>query len=253
MSTDTLTGRTALVTGSTRGLGWVLAQGLARSGAHVICHGRNEDSVRRSVETLRDQGFESTAAVFDVTDELSVRSGIGTLFEKGLAVDVLINNAGVQVRAPLEDFPLKDWERVIGTNLTAPFLVARAVVPRMIEQRRGKIVNICSLQSILGRRTIAPYAASKGGLAMLTRAMCTEWAAHNIQVNGIAPGYFATEMTRALREDEEFNGWLISRTPARRWGDPEELVGAAVLFSGAGSDFINGQILYVDGGISAAI
>lgn len=243
----------ALVTGSSRGLGVVFATGLAEAGATVVLNGRDAGRLDSTRTSLAEKGLNVDAEVFDASDEASVSAGVRAVRQRHGRIDILVNNAGIQHRTPLEDFALTDWERLVTSNLTGPFLVAREVVRGMIEQRAGKIVNICSLQSTLGRKTIAPYAATKGGLAMLTRAMCVEWAAHNIQINAIGPGYFATEMTKPLREDEKFNSWLLNRTPANRWGDPRELLPALLLLAGPGSSFINGQILYVDGGITAAI
>jgi gluconate 5-dehydrogenase len=182
-----------------------------------------------------------------------VERGITEIEKKLGVIDILVNNAGIQHRAPLEEFELADWNRVINTNLTGAFIVSRAVVKSMIQRKSGKIINICSLQSELGRPTIAPYAAAKGGLKMLTRAMATEWAKHNVQVNGIGPGYFKTNLTKALWENPEFDSWLCNRTPAHRWGNPEELIGTLIYLSSPASSFLNGQIIYVDGGITACI
>jgi gluconate 5-dehydrogenase len=245
--------KTALVTGSSTGLGLVLAEGLAEAGARVVLNGRNAERLEEAVSVFRSKGFDVDSQQFDITDSEDVAKGIAEIQDKYGDIDILVNNAGMQYRKPLEEFPLEAWDRIIQTNLTGAFIVSRAVVQGMISKKRGKIINICSLQAELGRQTIAPYAASKGGLKMLTRAMCVEWAQYNIQVNAIGPGYFATEMTRPLREDAKFDSWLRNRTPAGRWGDPTELVAPLLLFASSGSDFINGQILFVDGGIIAAI
>lgn len=247
-----LTGKRALITGSSRGLGLVFAQALANRGCHVVLNGRDKANLDAAEADLRRDGHSVGSVVFDVADGPEVAAAIEIIESTG-PLDILVNNAGLQFRTPLEEFPEEQWQAILNVNLTGPFVVAKYVAQRMIGRRSGKIVNICSLQSDLGRSTIAPYAASKGGLKMLTRAMAVEWAKYNIQVNAIGPGYFATEMTTALVEDKEFDGWLRKRTPAGRWGDPEELIGALVLFSTSASDFINGQILYVDGGITAAI
>ena len=238
-----LTGLTALVTGSTRGLGLAMARALADAGARVAINGRTAEAC----EAVLWDG--AVAAPFDVTDEHAVAEGVARLGR----VDVLVNNAGVQFRRPLDQVEIEDWHRVLETNLTSAFLVSRAVVPQMIERGRGKIVNTCSATSEMGRETIAVYTASKGGLRQLTRAMCADWARHGIQANGIGPGYFRTEMNRDLQESAEFVAWLERRVPARRWGDPSELGGAVVFLSSPASEFVNGQILYVDGGLLAVV
>ena len=248
-----LTGRVALVTGSSGGLGNVFARGLAAAGAAVCLNGRDAGKLSRAVAEMTDAGLDVRGAAFDVTDAAQIRPAVAELEEDLGPIDVLVNNAGINLRGPLEDIDPDVWRKVIDTNLTGVLLVTQPIVKGMIRRRRGKIINICSLMSELGRETTGPYTASKGGLRMLTRAMATEWARHGIQVNGIGPGYFATEMTRSLVEDEKFNAWITSRTPARRWGDPAELVGPAVFLASAASNFVNGQILYVDGGILAAL
>jgi gluconate 5-dehydrogenase len=240
-----LTGRTALVTGSTRGLGLALARALAGAGARVGINGRS----RESCDAVAGGIEGAFAAPFDVTDEAAVSAGVAAVGE----IDVLVNNAGMQMRRPLEQFSLAEWQRIIDVNLTSAFLVACAVAPQMIERGRGKIVNTCSVTSEVGRETIGPYTASKGALKMLTRAMCADWARYDIQANGIGPGYFRTEMNTALQEDPEFDAWLRARVPAGRWGDPSELGGAVVFLASAASDFVNGQILYVDGGMLAVV
>ncbi len=248
-----VSGKIALVTGSSRGLGLVLARGLARAGARVVLNGRDRDRLEGARRALQSQGFTAAGSVFDITDEAAVSKAVSAIEEDVGPIEILVNNAGVQHRAPLEEFPEEQWRRIMDINLTGAFIVSKHVAQRMIARRRGKIVNICSLQSELGRRTIAPYAASKGGLKMLTRGMAVDWAQYNIQVNAIGPGYFITEMTRPLAENREFDAWYRARTPSGRWGDPEELVGALLLFCSPASDFINGQLLFVDGGLSAAI
>ena len=240
-----LTGRTALVTGSTRGVGLALARALADAGARVGINGRSREACE-AVAAGIDRAF---AAPFDVTDEAAISAGIATIEQ----IDILVNNAGIQLRGPLEQFSLDQWRQVMDANLTSAFLVARAVAPQMIERGRGKIVNTCSATSEMARETIGPYSASKGALRMLTRAMCADWARHGIQANGIGPGYFATEINTVLQEDPEFDAWLRRRVPAGRWGDPSELGGAVVFLASAASDFVNGQILYVDGGMLAVL
>jgi gluconate 5-dehydrogenase len=240
-----LTGRTALVTGSTRGVGLALARALADAGARVGINGRS----REACEVIADGIDGAFAAPFDVTDEAAISAGIAAIEQ----IDILVNNAGIQLRGPLEQFSLDQWRQVMDANLTSAFLVARAVAPQMIERGRGKIVNTCSATSEMARETIGPYTASKGALKMLTRAMCADWARHGIQANGIGPGYFATEINTVLQEDPEFDAWLRRRVPAGRWGDPSELGGAVVFLASAASDFVNGQILYVDGGLLAVL
>jgi gluconate 5-dehydrogenase len=248
-----LTGRVALVTGASRGLGFALARGLAEAGATVAVNAREETRLAEAVSTLAAEGLRVRPTPFDVTDPAAVAYGVAALERSIGPVDVLVNNAGIQRRGPLEAVTEATWREVLETNLTAPFLVARAVVPGMIARRRGKIVNVTSLADSVARPTIAPYAASKGGLRQLTRAMAVEWARHNVQVNGIGPGYFRTEMNTALVDDPKFDAWVRSRTPAGRWGEPAELVGAAVFLASAASDFVTGQIIYVDGGVLAAL
>lgn len=248
-----LKGKVALVTGSYRGLGLAIARGLANAGARVVINGRSREGVEAAVDEMKEDGLEALPAVFDVQDEASVKDGIRKITERWGRVDILVNNAGIQRRSPLEELSVDDFKLVLDVNLTSAFLVAREVVPGMIEAGSGKIINICSLMSDLARPTTGPYAAAKGGLRMLTRAMAGEWAKHNIQVNGIGPGYFESEMTEKLRNDPDFNNWICGRTPAARWGKPEELQGLAVFLAAQGSSFVNGQVVYVDGGLTAVI
>ncbi len=248
-----LTGRTALVTGSSQGLGLALARGLGQAGAALVLNGRNEAKLAATAAQLRSEGLRVTTAVFDVTDDPAVEREVARIEAEVAPIDILVNNAGIQRRAPLEQVEVAVWREVLDTNLTSAFLVARQVARRMIARRAGKIINICSLMSELGRATTGPYTAAKGGLKMLTRAMAVEWAKHNLQVNGIGPGYFMTELTKPLVENSEFNQWVCQRTPAARWGQPHELVGAAVFLASPAADFVNGQIIYVDGGLLAAI
>jgi gluconate 5-dehydrogenase len=237
-----LTGRTALVTGSTRGLGRAIAAGLAEAGARVAVNGRSPEACESALPG-------AVAAPFDVTDEAAVAAAV----ERLGVVDILVNNVGMTLRKPLLDWSLEEWNRIVSVNLTSAFLVARAVAPGMIERGGGKIVNVCSVMSQAARGNVAAYAATKGGLKLLTQGMCADWARHNIQVNAIGPGYFETDLTEAISSDPEFDAWLRGRTPAGRWGRPEELVGTAVFFSAPASDFVNGQILYVDGGLLAVV
>jgi gluconate 5-dehydrogenase len=244
-----LAGRRALVTGSSQGIGFALAEALARAGAHVVLNGRDPARLDQASAGLRAAGLAAEALAFDVTDEAAVAAATPHLG----AVDILVNNTGIHRRGPLETMPLADWEAVLRTNLTSAFLVARAVAPGMIARRAGKIINICSLMSELARPMTGNYAAAKGGLKMLTRAMCAEWARHNVQINGIAPGYILTELTQPLAQDPKFDTWIKGRTPAGRWGDVGDLTGACVFLASPAADFINGQLLTVDGGLSAVI
>ena len=245
MSSFDLTGKTALVTGSTRGLGLAFAEALADAGARVAVNGRTVEAAEAAAATISG----AIAAPFDVTDEDAVAAGVAEL---GL-VDILVNNAGMARRKSLEQWTLDEWQHMLDVNLTSAFLVARAVAPGMIERGGGKIVNVCSVISQLARQGVATYGATKGGLKMLTQGMCADWARHNIQANAIGPGYFTTDLTRALQEDAVFDEWLRQRVPTGRWGRPEELAGAVVFLASAASDFVNGQILYVDGGLTAVV
>jgi gluconate 5-dehydrogenase len=244
-----LRGRTALITGSGRGLGYAMARGLAQAGATIILNGRNEQQLEKSVEALAAEGHTVRASVFNVTDSAQIKAAITQIGQ----VDILVNNAGIQHRQPLEQFDEAAWRQVLDVNLTGVFLTTQVVVAGMIERKSGKIINIGSLIGEVSRRTIGAYAASKGGLKMLTKTMANEWALYNIQANAIAPGYFKTEMNEALTNNAEFDSWVRARTPAGRWGEPSELIGAAVFLSSAASDFMNGQTIYVDGGLLASM
>ena len=242
-----------LITGSTRGIGRLLAQGVAEHGAEVIINGTNQEKAQQVADELNAQGFKAYAVAFDVTDSQAVQQAIDHIEKDIGPIDVLISNAGIQRRHPFCEFPEKDFDDIVKVNQKAVFIVSQAVARYMVKRNRGKIINIGSMQSELGRDTITPYAASKGAVKMLTRGMCVELARYNIQVNGIAPGYFATELTKPLVENKEFSEWLCKRTPAARWGDPKELIGAAVFLSAKASDFVNGHLLFVDGGMLAAV
>ena len=248
-----LAGKTALVTGSGGGLGLVMARGLASHGAKVILHGRNVDKVKDAAAALVEAGFDVSSCTFDVADADAVEDGVKAITAEHGPIDILVNNAGINLRYPLEELPEDVWDQTMAINLKAPWLMAKAVVGDMIERGSGKIINICSMQSELGRPTITPYAASKGGLKMLTRGMAVEWAKHGIQANGIGPGYFKTDMTKALWQDPEFDAWLCNRTPADRWGNPDELIGALVFLASSASSYVNGQVIYVDGGLLASV
>jgi len=248
-----LTGKVALVTGAYRGLGFAIAQGLAEAGATVVLNGRKGDHLAAAAKTLTEAGHAATTSVFDVTQRAAVHKAVAAAEALHGRVDILVNNAGIQRRNPLVDFAQQDWDDIIATNLTAPFLVSQAVLPGMIARRAGKIVHIASLMSELARPTVVPYTAAKGGVRQLTRGMAVELAPHNIQVNAIAPGYFATEMNRALIDNAEFNAWVCKRTPAGRWGQPEEIAGLAVFLASPAADYMTGQMLVMDGGMSVAL
>ena len=232
-----------------------MAKGLGAAGARLAINGNSSrEKVDKAVAAYEDAGLEAYGYRFDVTNEKEVEAAVEEIESDVGPIDILVNNAGIIRRVPLLEMSLDEWELVVGTDLTSIFIVSRAVVPRMVERGGGKVINICSLMSELGRDSVGAYAAAKGGLKMLTRNMATEWARFNVQVNGIGPGYFATEQTRPIRVDgHPLNEFIVSRTPAGRWGKPEDLQGAAVFLASAASDFVNGQIIYVDGGILATI
>lgn len=249
-----VTDRLALITGSSRGLGRSLALALARAGARVVVHGRDADAVEATrLEAERLSGRPAHAVVFDVTDAAAVEHAVTSLFETVGVPDILVNNAGVQRRAPFTEFSVSDWDDIVAANLSGVFYVARFVAPGMVERGSGKIVNIASVQSHLARQTIAPYSATKGGVAQLTKGMAADLARHNVQVNALSPGYFATEMNRALVDDDAFTGWLTQRTPAQRWGDFAELDGALLFLASDASSFVSGQNIFVDGGMTAVV
>ena len=248
-----LAGRIALITGATRGLGFAIAHGMAEAGATVVLNGRKPDDLAASAQRLNDAGHKAATAAFDVTDRDAVHAGVAAVVAKHGAIDILVNNAGIQRRAPFVEFRQEDWDAVIATNLTAPFVVSQAVLPGMIARRAGKIIHIASLMSELARPTVVPYTSAKGGVRQLTRGMAVELAQHNIQVNAIAPGYFATEMNRALIDNAEFNAWVCKRTPAGRWGEPPEIAGLAVFLASRAADYMTGQMVVMDGGMSVAL
>jgi len=248
-----LKGKLALITGSSKGIGFSLAEGLATYGATIILNGRSPNALHDAQDKLASTGATVHTRACDVTDPASVQSMIADIETTLGPIDILINNAGIQHRAPLEDFPVDAWKRLMATNLDSVFYTAQAVARHMIPRKRGKIINICSVQSELARPNIAPYTATKGAVKNLTKGMATDWAKHNLQCNGLAPGYFATEMNAALVADEDFTAWLEKRTPAGRWGQVEELIGAAVFLASDASSFVNGHVLYVDGGMTASV
>jgi gluconate 5-dehydrogenase len=248
-----LTGRTALVTGSSRGLGRAMAEGLAAAGARVIINGTDASRVDVAVRELVAAGHAAEGSAFDVTDEAAVTQAFAAFDRRGLAIDILVNNAGIQLRKPMLELSTAEWHKVLDTNLTSAFVVGREAARRMVVRGRGKIINIGSLTSQLARATVAPYTVAKGGIKMLTQAMAAEWAAHGVQANAIGPGYMLTDMNQALIDNPVFDAWVKGRTPSKRWGRPEELVGAAVFLASAASDYVNGQILYIDGGMTAVL
>jgi len=250
-----LTGKTALITGATHGLGKAMAIGLGKAGATLVINGASsQEKLNNAVADYKALGLQAHGYLFDVTKEDQVKLNISKIEKEVGHIDILVNNAGIIKRIPLEDMEVSDFEDVIKVDLVSPFIVSKHVVKGMIARKEGKIINICSMMSELGRNTVGAYAAAKGGLKMLTRNMATEWAKHNIQVNGIGPGYFATAQTAPIRIDgHPFNDFIVGRTPAGKWGDPDDLQGAAIFLSSKASNFVNGQIVYVDGGILATI
>ena len=248
-----LAGRVALVTGAARGLGFAIARGLAGAGAHVVLNGRDASALESARAALARDDDGTTVATFDVTDRDAVRAAVDDLTQRLGGIDILVNNAGIQRRHPIAAFPPEDWDAIIATNLTAPFVVAQAVIPGMVARGRGAIVNVASLMSELGRPSIVPYTAAKGGVRQLTRGLATELGPTGVRVNAIAPGYFLTEMNRALIDDPSFDGWVRGRTPMRRWGNPDELAGLAVFLCSDAASYITGQTIFVDGGMSISV
>ncbi|WP_182085041.1 SDR family oxidoreductase [Aureimonas sp. ME7] len=248
-----LTGRIVLVTGSSQGIGYSLAQGMGRAGARIVLNGRRADAVVAAAEALRGEGIETETAVFDVTDHKAVSGGIDRVERDIGPIEVLVNNAGIQRRSPLEDYPPETWHEIMRANVDSVFFAGQAAARHMIARGHGKIINIASLQAQAARYSIAPYTATKGAVLNLTKGMCTDWARHGLQINAIGPGYFETPLNQALVDDPKFTEWLKARTPTGRWGKVEELQGAAIFLASRASDFVNGQILYVDGGVLATL
>ena len=256
MTIDTLfglEGRRALVTGSGQGIGFALASGLAKAGAEIIINDIDEERIEKAAEKLEAAGAKVHKLGFDVTDADLVASKVDAFEAEVGSIDILVNNAGMQFRTQLEEFPADKFDFMMKLNINSVFYVGKAVAKHMIKRQQGKIVNICSVQAALARPSIAPYTASKGAVANLTKGMATDWAKYGLQINGLSPGYFKTELTSALVADEDFTAWLSARTPAGRWGDVEELVGACIFLSSDASSFVNGHILYVDGGITVSL
>jgi len=249
-----LSGKVALVTGGTHGLGMAIAKGLAHAGAKIVVNDIFQDKLDFAKEEYAKDGIEAFVYNFNVTEEQEVIEGIAKIEQEVGPIDILVNNAGIIKRIPIEEMTVEEFSEVINIDLVGPFIVSKSVIKGMIARGHGKIINMCSMMSELGRNTVSAYASAKGGLKMLTRNMATEWAKHNIQINGIGPGYFATSQTEPIRVDgHPFNDFIINRTPAAKWGDPDELQGAAIFLASDASNFVNGHILYVDGGILATI
>ncbi|MBE0680016.1 MAG: gluconate 5-dehydrogenase [Bacteroidales bacterium] len=249
-----LDGKVALVTGASYGIGMAMAKALAGAGATIVFNDRNPERVTTAMEDYSRDGIDARGYLFDVTDENAVKENIAAITAEVGVIDILVNNAGIIIRVPALEMEVAEFREVIDIDLTGPFIMSKAVAPGMIEKGGGKIINICSMMSELGRETVSAYASAKGGLKMLTRNLACEWAEFNIQVNGIGPGYIATPQTAPLRVDgHPFNSFIIGRTPAARWGTPEDLQGPVVFLASEASDFVNGHILYVDGGILAYI
>ena len=250
-----LTGRLALITGSSKGIGHAIARGLLNAGANVVLNGRNSETLAAARQSLATEFGETRihSAEFDVTDREAIGNAVDRIEADTGAIDILVNNAGMQFRTVLEDFPEDTWHTLMATNLDSVFFVGQAVARHMIPRKRGKIINICSVQSELGRPGIAPYTASKGAVKMLTKGMCIDWGQHGIQVNGLGPGYFKTELNQALVANPDFDAWYRAHTPAGRWGEVDELQGAAIFLASDASSFVSGHILYVDGGITATL
>jgi gluconate 5-dehydrogenase len=248
-----LDGQLALITGSSAGIGLALARGLAQAGAGVVLNGRDAAKLAQTAAVLAAEGLTVHARAFDVTQRDAVDANVAAIESEIGAIDILVNNAGIQRRAPFHEFAAADWAELMRTNLDSVFHVGQAVARHMVPRGRGRIINVCSVQSELGRPGIAPYTASKGAVKMLTKGMAIDLGPHGINVNGLGPGYFKTELNQKLVDDPAFSAWLINRTPSRRWGDVEDLAGAAVFLASDASRFVNGHILYVDGGVTATL
>jgi len=248
-----LSGHVALVTGAYRGLGFAIARGLAQAGARVLLNARRADALAAPLAALQGEGLDVGSSLFDVTDAPGVTTAVDAIAQSHGPVSILVNNAGIQRRHAFVDFPDADWDAIMATNVTGPYRVSKAVLPAMIAARRGKIIHIASLMSELARPTVVPYTAAKGAIRQLTRGMAVELAAHNVQVNAIAPGYFATELNRALLDNAEFDAWVKQRTPAGRWGEPAEIAGLAVFLASRAADYVTGQMVTIDGGMSVAL
>ena len=243
-----LKGRIALVTGSSRGLGKAMAQGLGEAGAVVVLNSRGHDELENTVTSFKAKGIGCNGYAFDVSDEKAVKDNIEKIESQVGPIHILVNNAGINFRGSVEDYKSENWQRLMATNLDAVYYVSQAVGKHMIERKEGKIINTASIASEISRPRIVPYSASKGAVKMLTKGLAVEWGKHNIQVNAIGPGFFRTEMNEELVQDKEFNSWVCDTAPAGRWGEPDELVGTAVFLASAASDYVTGQIIYVDGG-----
>jgi gluconate 5-dehydrogenase len=249
-----LSGKVAVVTGGTHGLGMAMAEGLASAGAELAITSTTPSKLDEAIEYYRSKGYNATGYLFDVTDELEAAQKVALMLATHGKIDILVNNAGIIKRVPALEMDVADFRKVIDVDLTGPFIMSQLVGKHMIKRQSGKIINICSMMSELGRDNVVAYASAKGGLKMLTKNLATEWAKHNIQVNGIGPGYFATTQTEPIRVDgHPFNDFIISRTPEGRWGNPEDLAGTAIFLASDASKFVNGHIIYVDGGILATI
>jgi len=248
-----LSGKTALVTGSSRGLGRAFAEGLGQAGASVILNGTDKSKLADALSEMGEAGLNVSGAAFDITDETAVKDAFDRFDADGVPVDILVNNAGIQFRKPMLELETADWQKVIDVNLTAAFVVGREAARRMSERGSGKIINIGSVMSMVARATIAPYSVSKGGIKLLTQAMAAEWSSLGIQANAIGPGYMETDMNKALIADRDFNAWVKSRTPSNRWGAPEELIGTAIYLASDASNYVCGQIIYVDGGMTSVL
>ena len=253
LSLFSLAGKVALITGSGQGIGLAMAEGLSEAGAHVVLNGRDKAKLATAQAAIAAAGRKVSIAAFDVTDAAAVEAGIAAIEAEAGPIDILINNAGMQKRGAFTEFPVADWHQIVATNLHSVFYVTQAVTRRMVPRKRGKIVNIGSVMSELGRTTIVPYTATKGAVKMMTRGLAAELGKHNLQINAIGPGYIVTELNKALIADQAFSAWVENRTPAGRWGETRELVGAAIFLSSAASDYVNGHLLMVDGGLTAVV